>query len=59
MRRYRCFLARSLAIADTGAHEFVQLHAADAEQAARLAIAVTGALAVVDVIRLEDHHVAR
>lgn len=59
MRRYRCFITRSLEIAAAGVHEFVQLHAGDAEQAARLALAVTGALAVVDVIRLEDTHVAR
>lgn len=54
MRRYRCFLARSLTVADGGVHEFVQLRASDAEQAARLALAVTGAVAIVDVVRLED-----
>lgn len=56
MNRYRCFIARSLATAETGEHEFIQLRARSATAAARLALAVTGALAVVEVIRLEDCH---
>lgn len=54
MRRYRCFLARSLTVADGGVHEFVQLRARDAGTAARLALAVSGAQAVVEVVRLDD-----
>lgn len=53
VHRYRCHLQRSTQIADTGVREFVQLRAQDAEQAARLAIAVTGAIAVTEVERLE------
>jgi len=54
MSRYRCYLAHSLGIAESGVHPFVQLRAATAEIAARLAIAVTGAIAVVEVVRLEE-----
>lgn len=39
MRRYRCFLTRSLEIATSGVHEFVQLKARDAEQAALICCA--------------------
>ena len=52
-RSYRCFVAYSLQIAENGVRPFVQLRARSACQAARLALAVTGAQAVVDVIRLE------
>jgi hypothetical protein len=54
MPRYRCYLAHTLGISETGVHPFVQLQAASATLAARLALAVTGALAVVDVVRLEE-----
>ena len=54
MRRYRCFIARTLQIAESGLREFVQLRAPDAERAARLALAVTGALAGGEVVRLEE-----
>ena len=54
MRRYRCFLSRDMSPAETGVREFVQLRAKTAEQAARLALAVSGARAVVEVERLED-----
>lgn len=53
MNRYRCFLQYTTAIADTGVLPFVQLRAKSAELAARLALAVTGALAVVEVQRIE------
>lgn len=53
-RSYRCFLAYTLQIADTGVRPFVQLKAASACRAAHLARAVTGAQAVVEVIRLEE-----
>ena len=56
MNRYRCFIARSLAPAETGELEFVQLRARTATDAARLALAVSGALSVVEVVRLEDCH---
>ena len=52
--RYRCFLQHSTQPADTGVLPFVQLRAKSAELAARLALAVSGALAVVEVQRLED-----
>lgn len=54
MNSYRCFLARTLAIADTGVREFVQLKAPDADRAARLALAVSGAMAIVEVVRIEE-----
>lgn len=54
MSRYRCFLHRGTQIAETGVREFVQLRARDADTAARLALAVSGADAVVEVVRLED-----
>ncbi len=54
MSRYRCYLHRGDQIADTGVHEFVQLRAHDATSAARLALAVSGAAAVVEVERLDD-----
>lgn len=50
---YRCFLQRSDQPAETGVREFVQLRAPDAEVAARAAIHVTGARAVVEVERWE------
>ena len=54
MNRYRCYLAHSLGIAESGVYPFVQLRAATAQIAARLALAVSGALAVVEVVRLEE-----
>jgi hypothetical protein len=54
LHRYRCYLQHSFAPSDTGVLPFVQLRARTAELAARLALAVSGALAVVEVIRLED-----
>lgn len=54
MRRYRCFIARDMSPAETGVLEFVQLRAGSAELAARLALAVTGAMAVVEVVRIEE-----
>lgn len=54
MSRYRCFITRSLALTDNGELEFVQLRARSATDAARLALAVTGAMSVVEVVRLED-----
>lgn len=52
--RYRCYLQRSTQIVESGVLEFLQLRAKTAEAAARLALAVSGAIAVTDVIRLED-----
>jgi hypothetical protein len=52
--RYRCYLSRSHAIAETGEREYVQLKAPSATAAAHLAAAVTGAISVVEVERLED-----
>lgn len=52
--RYRCYLNRSHAIAETGEREFVQLRAPSASTAAHLALAVTGATAVVEVERIEE-----
>lgn len=52
--RYRCYLNRSHAIAETGEREFVQLRAPSAATAAHLALAVTGALAVTEVERVEE-----
>lgn len=52
--RYRCYLNRTHAIAETGEREFVQLRAPSAATAARLALAVTGATAVVEVERIEE-----
>ena len=46
MSSYRCFLHRDPQIAETGVR--------DADTAARLALAVSGADAVVEVVRLED-----
>lgn len=54
MRSYRCFLTRSFEIADTGVREWIQLRARDAVDAACLALAVSGANSVVDVIRIEE-----
>lgn len=54
MSRYRCYLHRGDQIAETGVREFLQLRARDAGTAARLALAVSGAQAVVEVVRLED-----
>jgi hypothetical protein len=50
---YRCYLQRSHQPAETGVREFVQLRAPDAQVAARAAIHVTGAMAVVEVERQE------
>jgi hypothetical protein len=52
--RYRCFITRSYAMSETGVLEFIQLKASDAQEAARAAIWVTGALACIEVQRLED-----
>lgn len=54
MNRYRCYLQHSTAIAESGVLPFVQLRARTAEIAARLALAVSGAIAVVEVERLEE-----
>lgn len=54
MNRYRCFIARTGDPSETGVREFVQLRARTAEQAARLALAVTGAATVIEVERLEE-----
>ena len=54
MNRYRCFLQYSTEPAETGVRPFVQLKAKTAELAARAALAVSGALAVVEVVRLEE-----
>jgi len=54
MRRYRCYLARSRDISETGLREYVQLRASNAEHAARLALATTGAESVIEVERLEE-----
>lgn len=54
MNRYRCFLQYGTQIAETGVQPFLQLRAATAELAARLALAVSGAIAVVEVVRLEE-----
>lgn len=54
MNRYRCYLQRSTEIAATGVLPFVQLKAKSAECAARLALAVSGAIAVVEVERIEE-----
>ena len=50
---YRCHLARSHAVAETGERPFVQLKAPSAATAAHLALAVTGAVAVIEVERIE------
>lgn len=53
-RRYRCYFTNTIAISDTGEFPFVQLRAQGASEAAHLAAAVTGCLAVVCVQRLDD-----
>lgn len=53
LNRYRCHLQRSHQIAETGVREYVQLKASNAEQAARIALMVSGAIAVTEVERLE------
>lgn len=53
-RRYRCFFTNTTAISETGEFPFVQLRAEGASEAAHLAAAVTGCLAVVCVQRLEE-----
>lgn len=53
-RRYRCYFTNTIAISDTGEFPFVQLRAHGASEAAHLAAAVTGCLAVVCVQRLDD-----
>ena len=52
--RYRCFLQYTTGVAESGVHPFIQLRARSAEIAARLALAVSGAMAVVEVERLEE-----
>lgn len=54
MNRYRCYLQLSTEITESGVRPFVQLKAKTAELAARAALAVSGALAVVEVVRLEE-----
>jgi len=54
MNRYRCYLQLSTEPAETGVRPFIQLKAKTAELAARLALAVSGALAVVEVVRVEE-----
>ena len=54
MNRYRCYLFPGLGLSETGVLPYLQLRAATAELAARLALAVSGALAVVEVVRLEE-----
>lgn len=54
MNRYRCYLQFATELAATGVLPFVQLRARNAEIAARLALAVTGAVAIVEVERLEE-----
>lgn len=51
---YRCYLQRSLMPSNTGVLEFIQVKAANATQAARAALAVSGAMAVVEVERIEQ-----
>lgn len=51
---YRCYLQRSNQVSESGVREFLQLRARSAEAAARLALAVSGADAVVEVERLEE-----
>jgi hypothetical protein len=53
-RRYRCFFTNSLTVSETGAYPYVQLRAESAAMAERLAQAVTGAIAIVCVQRLEE-----
>ena len=50
---YRCHLRRNLLIAESGVLEFIQVKATDAESAARAALKVSGAIAVVEVERIE------
>ena len=52
--RYRCYLNRTHAIAETGEREFVQLRAPSAATPSHHALAVTGAAAVVEVERIEE-----
>ena len=52
--RYRCYLQRSHQLAESGVREFLQLKARSTEAAARAALAVSGAIAVVEVERLEE-----
>lgn len=54
MNRYRCYLQMSTELAETGVRPFLQLKAKTAELAARAALAVSGALAVVEVVRIEE-----
>ena len=56
-RRYRCYYTPRDALghlnpSDTGAAPFVQLHAANAEQASGLAQHVTGC-PVIEIVRIE------
>lgn len=54
MKRYRCYLQLGTEIAASGVLPFLQLKAESAERAARLALAVSGAIAVVEVERIEE-----
>lgn len=54
LHSYRCYLQRSLMPSTTGVLEFIQVKAASATQAARAALAVSGAMAVVEVERIEQ-----
>jgi len=53
-RRYRCYFTNDASVSDTGTYPFVQLRAESASMAERLAYAVTGALAIVCVQRIEE-----
>ncbi|CDY77977.1 hypothetical protein BGLT_06783 [Caballeronia glathei] len=52
MKRYRCFYL--LAGDEPSLTRSIQLHAADASRAARLAASVTGCAMVTDVVRMGD-----
>lgn len=54
MNRYRCYLQLGTEISASGVLPFLQLKAESAERAARLALAVSGAIAVVEVERIEE-----
>jgi hypothetical protein len=53
-RRYRCYFTNSVTVSETGTYPFVQLRAESASMAERLAYAVTGAVAIVCVQRIEE-----
>lgn len=54
LHTYRAYLQRSLMPSATGVLEFIQLKAESATLAARAALAVSGAMAVVEVERIEQ-----